>query len=57
MEGIHIHRLPYWVRLSYNTFFWPSLLWRFKGKFDIVHTHVSGHAYILFMGFLLDEND
>ncbi|MCH7783232.1 hypothetical protein IID62_09210, partial [candidate division KSB1 bacterium] len=19
MEGIHIHRLPYWVRLSYNT--------------------------------------
>ena len=52
VEGVHIHRLPYWFRLSYNTFLWPSLLWRFKGKFDIVHTHVSGHAYILFIGLL-----
>jgi len=52
IEGVHIHRLPYWFRLSYNTFFWPSLIWRFKGKFDIVHTHVSGHAYILFIGLL-----
>jgi len=52
IEGVHIHRLPYWFRLSLNTFIWPSLLWRFKGKFDIVHTHVSGHDYILFTGLL-----
>jgi glycosyltransferase involved in cell wall biosynthesis len=52
IEGIHIHRLPYWFRLSLNTFVWPSLLWKFKGKFDIVHTHVSGHDYILFAGLL-----
>jgi len=52
IEGIHVHRLPYWFRLSYNTFIWPALLWRFKEKFDIVHTHVSGHAYILFTGIL-----
>ncbi len=52
IEGIHVHRLPYWFRLSFNTFFWPSLLWRMKGKFDIVHTHVSGHDYILFTGIL-----
>lgn len=52
IEGIYIHRLPYIARLSLNTFVWPSLLWRFKGKFDIVHSHVSGHDYILFAGLL-----
>ncbi|HUS50294.1 MAG TPA: glycosyltransferase family 4 protein [Candidatus Paceibacterota bacterium] len=52
LEGIHVHRFPYWFRLSFNTFIWPSLLWRFKGDFDIIHTHVSGHAYILFAGIL-----
>ncbi|MCL5018370.1 MAG: glycosyltransferase family 4 protein [Candidatus Pacearchaeota archaeon] len=54
IEGIHIHRFPYWFRLSLSTFIWPSLLWRFKkyGKFDIIHSHVSGHAYILFAGIL-----
>jgi len=54
IEGIHIHRFPYWFRLSLNTFIWPSLLWKFGkfGKFDIVHSHVSGHAYILFSGIL-----
>ncbi len=52
IDGVHIHRFPYWVRLSMNTFIWPSLLWKFKGKFDIIHTHVSGHAYILFASIL-----
>ncbi|MEK6898344.1 MAG: glycosyltransferase family 4 protein [Nanoarchaeota archaeon] len=52
IDGIYVHRFPYWFRLSLSTFIWPSLLWRFKGKFDIVHSHVSGHAYILFAGLL-----
>jgi len=54
IEGIHVHRFPYWFRLSLSTFIWPSLLWKFGkfGKFDIVHSHVSGHAYILFIGLL-----
>ncbi len=54
IDGVHIHRLPYWFRLSMSTFIWPSLLWKFGkyGKFDIVHSHVSGHAYILFSGLL-----
>src|SRR3989344_7541232 len=52
IEGVHIHRLPYIVRLSMSTFIWPSLLWQFDGKFDIVHTHVSGHLYILIIGIL-----
>ncbi len=52
IDGVHVHRFPYWFRLSLSTFIWPSLLWRFKGKFDIIHTHVSGHAYIFFAGIL-----
>lgn len=52
IEGVHIHRLPYIARLSLNTFIWPSLLWGFKGKFDIVHSHVSGHDYIFISGIL-----
>ena len=55
IEGVHVHRLPYIARLSLSTFLWPSLLWQFDKdnvKFDIVHTHVSGHAYILFIGIL-----
>ncbi|MEK6827152.1 MAG: glycosyltransferase family 4 protein, partial [Nanoarchaeota archaeon] len=52
IEGIHVHRIPYWFRLSLNTFVWLSFLWKFKGKFDIVHSHVSGHDYILFAGWL-----
>ncbi len=52
IEGVHVHRLPYWFRLSLNTFVWPSLLWKLEGDFDIVHSHVSGHDYILFAGIL-----
>ena len=52
LEGVHIHRLPYWMRLSLNTFVWPSLIWKLKGDFDIIHTHVSGHDYILFAGII-----
>jgi len=51
VDGIHIHRHRYWFRLSLSTFIWPGLLLTlpFK-KFDIIHSHVSGHAYILFAG-------
>ena len=52
VEGIHIHRLSYWCRLSLNTFVWPSLIWKLDKKFDIIHSHVSGHDYILFAGLL-----
>lgn len=52
VEGVHVHRLPYILRLSLSTFIWPSLLWKFKEKFDIVHSHVSGHLYILIISIL-----
>lgn len=48
LDGVHVHRLPYWFRLSMFTLIWPSLLWKLpKYKFDVVHSHVSGHLYVL----------
>lgn len=52
IDGVHVHRISYLARLSLNTFLWPALLWKFKGKFDIIHSHVSGHDYVLFAGLL-----
>jgi len=56
INGVYVHRLPYLFRLSYNTLIWPSLFWRLlnnpEGKFDVMHTHVSGHLYILITGIM-----
>ncbi len=50
VKGVYIHRIPYWFRLSLNTFVWPCLLKKLKEKFDIIHSHVAGHDHVLFAG-------
>jgi len=53
LEGVHVHRLPYWFRLSLFTLVWPSLLWKLpRYNFDIVHSHVSGHLYVFISGLI-----
>lgn len=53
INGVHVHRCRYWFRLTLNTFIWPSLLWKLpRYKFDIIHSHVSGHLYILIAGLI-----
>lgn len=53
INGVIVHRYPYWFRLSLSTHIWPSLLWKLpKFDFDIVHTHVSGHLYVLITGII-----
>jgi len=53
IDGVHIHRSRYWFRLSLSTFIWPGLLLKLsKYNFDIIHSHVSGHAYVLFAGII-----
>ena len=53
INGVHVHRYHYWFRLSLSTYIWPSLLWKLpKYDFDIIHSHVSGHAYILIAGLI-----
>jgi len=55
INGVHVHRHKYWFRLSLSTFIWPGILFNKlfkKEKFDIIHSHVSGHAYVLFAGLI-----
>ncbi len=53
INGVHVHRSSYWFRLSLSTFIWPGLLWKLsKYKFDVIHSHVGGHAYVLFAGLI-----
>ena len=52
-DNIHIHRSPYWIRLSLSTHIFPGLIKELsKEKFDIIHSHVSGHWYILIAGII-----
>ncbi|MFH1210749.1 MAG: glycosyltransferase family 4 protein [archaeon] len=58
INGVKVHYLPYWFRLSRFTYIWPSLYWKFpKGKFDIIHSHVSGHLYVYIAGLLARKNN
>ena len=51
INGVKVHRYPYWLRLSLSTHIWPSLLWKLpKYELDILHSHVSGHLYVLITG-------
>ncbi|MEK6940791.1 MAG: glycosyltransferase family 4 protein [Nanoarchaeota archaeon] len=54
INNIHVHRSRYWFRLSLSTFIWPGIFLKFikQKKFDIIHSHVSGHAYVLFAGII-----
>lgn len=54
VNGVHIHRLRYWFRLSLNTLIWPGLLYRLlkDKKYDIINSFVSGHAFVLFAGII-----
>jgi glycosyltransferase involved in cell wall biosynthesis len=52
IDGVHVHRFPYLFALTQFAPFWPSLLWNFKGEFDIIHVHVFGHPFT-FIGSLL----
>ena len=52
-NGVHIHRSRYWFRLSMSTFIWPGLFLQLpKYSFDVIHSHVSGHAYVLISGLI-----
>jgi len=53
IDDIRVHRARYWLRLSLNTHIFPGVIWMLlKYKFDIVHSHVGAHDYILFTGLI-----
>jgi glycosyltransferase involved in cell wall biosynthesis len=53
INGVHVHRSRYWLKLSLNTYIFPGVIWDLLWqKYDIVHTHVSAKDYVLFAGLI-----
>lgn len=49
INGVHVHRHFHILKVANFASIFPSLLWSlYKYKFDIIHTHVSGHAHTFF---------
>ncbi len=49
INGVHVHRHFHILKIANFASVFPSLLWSLsKYKFDIIHTHVSGHAHTFF---------
>lgn len=48
INGVHVHRCFNWFTLVNFATFWPSVLFRLKKDFDIIHNHVTGHSYVFF---------
>lgn len=49
IDGVKVHRCKNWFTIANFATFWPSVLPKLmKGNFDIIHSHVSGHSYVLF---------
>jgi len=51
IEGVRVYRSRYWLRLSFNTHIFPGVIWDLMTKkYDIIHSHVGAHDYVLFAG-------
>lgn len=51
IDGVCVHRSRYVLKLSLNTYIFPGVLWDLLWqKYDVVHSHVSAHDYVLFAG-------
>lgn len=49
INGVRVHRHFHILRVANFATVFPSLLWTLsRQKFDIIHTHVSGHAHTFF---------
>ena len=49
INGVNVHRHFHILKAANFASVFPSLLWSLsKHKFDIIHTHVSGHAHTFF---------
>ncbi|MBS3140768.1 glycosyltransferase family 4 protein [Candidatus Woesearchaeota archaeon] len=49
IDGVYVHRCFHILRVANFATVWPSVFFRLlKNDFDIIHTHVSGHAHVFF---------
>ncbi|MAG77919.1 hypothetical protein CL616_00990 [archaeon] len=51
IEGVRVYRSRYLLRLSFNTHIFPGVILDLLTKrYDIIHSHVGAHDYVLFAG-------
>lgn len=49
INGVHVHRCFYWFKVSRFAYVFPSVFFKLlKQDFDIIHSHVFGHAHTFF---------
>ncbi len=49
IDGVHVHRCRNWLTIANFATFWPSVIPKLlRADYDIIHSHVSGHSYVLF---------
>lgn len=51
INGVKVHRCPYWFKVANFAYVWPSVYQKLKkensfGKFDVIHTHIFGHLHV-----------
>ena len=52
IEGVHVHRCYHWFRVVNFVTVWPSVFFKLLGQnFDIIHSHIPGHAHAILAGF------
>ena len=53
INGVHVYRSRHWFQIGINTNVTPGTIWKLLwNKYDIVHSHVSQHDYVLFAGLI-----
>jgi len=52
IEGVYVHRCYHWFRAVNFVTIWPSVFFKLlKQNFDVVHSHISGHAHAILAAF------
>ena len=53
IEGVHVHRCYHYFKVVNFVSFWPSVFFKLlKYDFDVIHSHIPGHAHAILAGFV-----
>ncbi|MBI2040905.1 MAG: glycosyltransferase family 4 protein [DPANN group archaeon] len=51
VDGIFVHRIPYWFRVTALTYVWPEIFFKILGSdFSVIHTHSLNQPHTFLAG-------
>ncbi len=51
VDGIFVHRVPYWFKITDLTYIWPEIFFNILGSsFDLIHTHSLNQPHVFLAG-------